>query len=51
MDWAASDSTQVGFLKGWAASDSTQVGFLKGWLNRVKEFNEKTDENKYNVNC
>ena len=35
----------------WAASASTQVGFLKGWLNRVKEFNEKTDENKYNVNC
>ena len=39
------------YYKNLVASDSTQVGFLKGWLNRVKEFNEKTDENKYNVNC
>lgn len=28
-----------------------QAVFLKGWLNRVDSFGEKTEENKYNVNC
>ena len=39
------------YYKDLAKKDSKKKKFLNGWLNRVSEFNEKTDENKYNVNC
>lgn len=32
-------------------SDPGKKIFLKGWLNRTNTFKQKTDSNKYNVNC